>query len=91
MSRAFGLVMMLAALYVAMTLYTKGFDKAYADLFAPIVSSERDGSFATHLTPGAGAADGPSSPAPRVRVTDAVRQRVTADLEAGAERRGYEH
>lgn len=90
MSRAFGLAMMLVALYIAMTLYTKGFEQATADLFSPIQSRERDGSFATHLTPAAGEAAEPGAAAPRVRVTDAVRQRVTADIQAGARRREVE-
>jgi hypothetical protein len=44
---------------------------------------------ATGLTPAAGMADAPASGAPRVKVTDAVRERVSEDLEQGARRRGY--
>ena len=89
MSKAFGLILMVIALYVGMTLYTKGLDRAYSDVFAPIASSEDGSPMATHLTPAAGMADAPTERRRRVRVTDAVRERVSADLEEGARRRGY--
>jgi hypothetical protein len=34
-------------------------------------------------------ADAPTAPVRRIQVTDAVRERVTEDIEAGARRRGY--
>jgi len=89
MTKAFGLIAMIIALYIGMTIYTEGLEQAYGGIFAPIASSERDGSLATGLTPVAGMADAPSAPARRVKVTDAVRERVSADLEEGARRRGY--
>jgi hypothetical protein len=90
MAKAFGWIMMLAALYFGMTIYTKGIDQANSDLVAPIASSDDRAPLATHLTPAAGMADAPSERRRRGRVTDVVRDRVTADLEAGALRRGYE-
>lgn len=90
MGKAFGWIMMLAALYVGMTIYAKGIDQATSDLFSPIASSEGHDPLATHLTAAAGMADAPSERRRRGRVTDVVRDRVTADLEAGARRRGYE-
>ena len=91
MSKAFGLALMLVALYITMTLYTKGMERAFGGIFAPIAPSEREVSLATHLTPAAQAADAPGGGAtrPRVKITDAVRNRVSSDLRAGAERRGY--
>jgi hypothetical protein len=90
MGKAFGLIAMLIALYIGMTIYTEGIENAYGGIFAPIESSDRDSSMATGLTPAAGMADAPASGAPRVKVTDAVRERVSADIAEGARRRGYE-
>jgi hypothetical protein len=89
MGKAFGLILMLAALVAGMKIYSEGLDQAYGGIFAPIASSERDGSAASHLTAAAGMADAPTGHSRPVKVTDAVRQRVTEDLAAGAARRGY--
>ena len=89
MSKAFGLILMIIALYIGMTVYTKGMDRAYSDVFAPIASTEGERPLATHLTPAAGTANAPTERRRRVRVTDAVRERVSEDLDAGARRRGY--
>ena len=89
MSKAFGLIMMLVALYVGMTLYTEGIENAYGGIFAPIAPSDRESPMATHLTPAAGMADAPSGGERRVKITDAVRERVSEDLERAARRRGY--
>jgi hypothetical protein len=89
MAKAFGLILMLIALYIGMTIYTQGIENAYGGIFAPIASSDGDNPMATHLTPAAGMADAPTEPRPRKRVTEAVRDRVTADLQEGARRRGY--
>jgi hypothetical protein len=89
MSKAFGLIVMLLALYIGMTIYSEGVDRAYGGLFAPIASSERDSAPGAGLTPLAGMAEAPTEARRRVRVTDAVRERVSADIAAGAKRRGY--
>jgi hypothetical protein len=90
MGKFLGLVAMLVALYVAMTLYTKGIEAAFGGVFAPIEpANNRDAPIATHLTPAAQLAEPPSERERRVWVTDAVRERVTSDLDAGARRRGY--
>jgi hypothetical protein len=89
MGKAFGWIVMLLALYIGMTIYSEGIDRAYGGLFAPISSSERDSSLATGLTPLAGTAEAPTEARRRVKVTDAVRERVGADLAEGAKRRGY--
>jgi hypothetical protein len=89
MTKAFGLIAMLIALYIGMTIYSEGIENAYGGIFAPIESSDRDAAMTTGLTPAAGMADAPSSGVRRVKVTDAVRERVSADLEEGARRRGY--
>ncbi len=91
MGKAIGLIAMLIALYIGMTIYTEGIDRTLDGFLSPIQSrNNRETPVATHLTPGAQLVDPPSPPRdPRVRVTDAVRERVTVDLHEGARRRGY--
>ena len=89
MGKAFGLIVMLTALYVGMTIYTEGVEHAYGGVFAPISPSERDASLGTGLTPAAGMANAPTEAVRRTKVTDAVRERVSGDIAAGAKRRGY--
>jgi hypothetical protein len=89
MAKAFGLIMMLIALYIGMTIYTEGIEQAYGGIFAPIAPSDGGSPMATHLTPAAEMADAPTEPRPRKRITEAVRDRVTSDLQEGARRRGY--
>jgi len=89
MAKAFGLIMMLIALYIGMTIYTAGIENAFGGIFAPIQTSDGGSPLATNLTPAAGMADAPSEPRPRQRITEAVRDRVPADLQEGARRRGY--
>ena len=90
MGKLFGLVAMLVALYIAMTLYTKGIEGAFGGAFGPIEpANNRDSPIATHLTPAAQLAEPPSERQRRVWITDAVRERVTSDLDEGARRRGY--
>jgi hypothetical protein len=87
MGKAFGLVLMLISLYLGMEIYTKGIDQALGGVLAAIEPmSEREEPLATALTPAAGLADEPSSPTRPSNVTDRVRQRVTADMAAGARR-----
>jgi hypothetical protein len=87
MGRAFGLVLLLISLYIGMSIYTKGIEHTLGSAFAPIQPmSQRDEPLATGLTPAAGLADEPSSPDRPVKITDAVRDRVSADLAAGASR-----
>ena len=90
MSKAFGLILMLAAMVVGMKIYSEGLEQAYGGIFAPIASRERDSALGSALTPLAGMADAPSEPVRRGKVTDVVRDRVTEDLAAGMKRRGYE-
>ncbi len=90
MAKAFGLVLMLIALYVGMTIYTKGIDRFVGNAFEPIQPAEsRDAAPATHLTAGAQLAAPPTERTRRVRLTDSVRDRVEDDIEQGARRRGY--
>ncbi len=87
MGKAFGLVLMLISLYIGMTIYTKGIEHTLGGAFAPIQPlSQRDEPLATGLTPAAGLADEPFSSDRPVKITDAVRDRVSADLAAGAQR-----
>jgi len=87
MARAFGLVLLLISLYIGMEIYTKGIEHTLGGAFAPIQPmSQRETPLATGLTPAAGLADEPASPDRPVKITDAVRNRVSADLAAGAGR-----
>ena len=103
MGRIFGWVLLLAALYVGMTVYTEGIEHAFGGAFAPLEPiAQREEPSATALTPAAQMADAPSERrhataegegrperARRVPITEAVRERVTSDLQTGARRRGY--
>ena len=94
MGKAFGLVMILISMYIGMTIYTKGAEQTLASVhqaLAPIQPmSQREEPLATGLTPAAGLADAPSGGENRpVKITDRVRNQVSADLQLGAERRGY--
>ena len=87
MGRLFGLVSILIAMYIGMQIYTKGIDSMLGSALDPIESSERDSSsFGGHLTGG-----DVTMPTERKRgpITQKVRDKVTADLQRGAERRGY--
>ena len=93
MGRMFGLVLLLVSLYIGMSIYTKGAEETLASVhqaFAPIQPmAQRETPLATGLTPAAGLADEPSAPSRPVKITDAVRNQVSADFQLGAERRGY--
>ena len=89
MARTFGLVLMLVALYVGMTIYTRGVEHLFGGAFAPIQPmSQREAPLATHLTPAAQLSDEPADRERRVWITDAVREQVNADIQAGSRRRG---
>ncbi|MBW2421262.1 MAG: hypothetical protein JRH19_22155 [Deltaproteobacteria bacterium] len=87
MGKLFGLISILVGMYLGMQIYTEGIDGMLGSLMDPIESSERDSSsFGGHLTGG-----DVTMPTERKRgpVTQRVREKVTADLQLGAERRGY--
>ncbi len=92
MGKIFIILLILGAVWVGMEMYNEGTDKAFGGIFAPLESARSDdgGLPATGLTPAAQEADVPSQRrSQRVPITEAVRQRVTRDLEEGAKRRGY--
>ncbi len=82
MTRAFGLIAILIAMYLGMSIYTDGIDRTLNGIFASVepVDDRED--------PHADPASAPSQP--RQRVTERVHDRVTADLQRAAQRRGYE-
>ncbi len=89
MGKAFGLVMMLVALYLGMQIYTGGIQSLTRRATAPIQGSDRETPLATGLTGAAGMADAvPTDRERRVWVTDVVRERVGADMARGARRYG---
>jgi hypothetical protein len=89
MGRIFGIVLVLAAIYVGMTVYTEGIENAFGGAFAPIEPIDQgEEPLATHLTPAAQMADAPTERRRRVPVTQAVRERVNSHMETGARRRG---
>ena len=85
MVKAFGLITMLIALYIGMSLYTKGMDQTYEAAFGP---AEHESYQDTQVTSRADRTE-PSSPNRRVMITDRVRQRVTSVIQEGARRRDY--
>ena len=91
MSKAFGLVLMLVSLYIGMTIYQEGLESAFGGAFAPLESVREDGgALESEFVPTADFdASGPTDRERKVPVTDAVRDRVNASLQAGARRRGY--
>jgi hypothetical protein len=90
MGRIFGIVLVLIAIYVGMTVYTEGIENAFGGAFAPLEPVDgREEPTASYLTPAAQMADAPTERRRRVPVTQAVRERVNADMETGARRRGY--
>jgi hypothetical protein len=90
MGRLFGIVLVLGAIYVGMTIYAEGIENAFGGAFAPIESQDgREEPTATALTPAAQMADAPTERRRRVPVTQAVRERVNDHMETGARRRGY--
>ena len=87
MGKAFGLIVMLLSLYIGMRVYTEGIDSLLGRVTAPIEGTSRETPLASGLTGAAGMADTlPTDRSRRGRVTDVVRDRVTADLERGARR-----
>ncbi len=78
MGKAFGMLLMLVALWVGLTLYSEGTQSAFGGAFASVASAGvgRDG------------ADPAGAAAGRAPLTERVRSRVAADLEAAAERHG---
>jgi hypothetical protein len=91
MGRAFGLVLILIAMYIGMTIYTKGIESSFGGALAPIrPAGQRETPLATGLTPAAQFEDtGPADRERKLMITDAVREQVTSDLRSGARRRGY--
>ncbi len=91
MGKAFGLVLMLIALWVGLQIYLKGAEDALGGIFAPVESVRGDDSpGAIGLTPAAQSADVPVARPRRVPITERVREAVTEDIERGFERnRGH--
>jgi hypothetical protein len=88
MGKALGLILMLIALYIGMSIYTQGIDQALGGALAPLQPvGNRETPLATHLTPAAQLAEPPTERENRVWITDAVREQVSADVKAGARRR----
>ena len=95
MSRLFGWMMLLGALYVGMQIYTQGIDNVYGGAFRheppPELQQDLDDLALPFYTPTAPGAERPAQDAPprRVPITQRVRERVSDDVQRGAARRGY--
>lgn len=76
MGKALGLILLLVALYVGMSVYAKGVETSVGGAAAQLEADP--------AAPGAPDAGRSRS----VPITEAVRQRVTSDLQAAARRRG---
>lgn len=77
MSRIFGLGLMLAALYVGLTIYTEGTDRALGGIFAsaPVAPDTESSGRSAASRLGAGRP-----------LTERIRERVKRDLQKGAAR-----
>jgi hypothetical protein len=78
MGKFFGIVLILAAIYVGFTIYSEGTENAFGGILSPVESVRDPGSFgATGLTPLAQEADVPAQPRSRAGpVTQGVRDRL---------------
>ena len=87
MSRLFGLVLILVAMYIGMQIYTDGSEGMLSGALGRIESSEGDSS------PFGGPLRGSDVATPTERkrgsITERIRDKVSDDLQHGAERRGY--
>lgn len=87
MSRLFGLVLILVAMYIGMQIYTDSSEGMLSGALGQIESSERDSSpFGGRLT---GSDVATPTEQKRGSIIQRIRDEVTADLQNGAERRGY--
>ncbi len=86
MRKGFGLILMLIALYIGMKIYADEMDDAFGGIFAPLESARGDAPDLMGLSPAASEADAPSERGRRVPITEAVRDKVTRDIERGFER-----
>ena len=90
MGRMFGILFILCAVYVGLTLYTEGTENAFNGLFSPLESQNNaEAPMATGLTGVAQQGDMPTQTR-RKPIYHAIGDRVEEDLEYGARRRGYE-
>jgi hypothetical protein len=88
MAKAFGLILMLAAMYVGMTLYTQGLEQAFGGIFAPIDSHTGGESRTSALADDVKLhpTEDPSPVRRRVPITEQVRDRVNQHIQRGAAR-----
>jgi hypothetical protein len=88
MAKAFGLILMLAAMYVGMTIYTQGLERAFGGIFAPIDAGPGADSRTSALADDVKLhpTDDPSPVRRRVPITEQVRDRVTQHIQRGAAR-----
>ena len=79
MSKVLGLMLMVGALYVGISLYTEGREHAFGGIFAPIEPLERDSLAASALSPAAQFENAPRpGQAPqRVKASDTLRKRFS--------------
>jgi hypothetical protein len=88
MAKAFGLILMLAAMYIGMTIYTQGLEQAFGGIFAPIDSQTEVDSNASALADEVTLhpQDDPSTVRRRIPITEQVRDRVNQHIQRGTAR-----
>jgi hypothetical protein len=88
MARAFGLVLMLIAMYIGMTIYTQGIEQVFGGIFAPLQPDTEPTSRASAIADTIKMNARDETPPARVRVpiTEQVRDRVTQHIQRGAAR-----
>jgi hypothetical protein len=90
MGKVFGILLVLAAIWVGVTIYNEGTENAFGGILAPVESVRSpDALGAAGLTPAAQEADLPAQPRRSAGpITQRVRNRVGRDLDSAARRRG---
>jgi hypothetical protein len=83
-AKAFGIILMLVAMYVGMTLYSDGIEQAFGGIFAPIDGQEIAGTALMEPDPYAASA-GDLAPV-KAPITQRVRERVQGHIDRGAAR-----
>jgi hypothetical protein len=89
MGKVFGIVLFVLAIWVGLTVYDQGVDRAFGGLFA---GSKQEAphrvAATTPAAPDDSESDEPEGSARPAPITERVRERVTGSMEQGARRAG---
>jgi hypothetical protein len=88
MGKMFGILLVILAIWVGLTVYDKGVDRAFGGLFAGSKKEAPHRVATTRVEPDASVSDEPEERARPAPITERVRERVTGSMEQGARRAG---